>query len=192
MSDLERELEQELHRVLDAVSGRPIPPRRTVHARVSARALLGGAGAALTVKLLTGVAVAAAAVTVAGAATTGSLNPTVWGQKVSETVESCKLQLANGQHGIGDCVSSFASQHGAAVASDARHHGNGSGNSNGNGNGSSSSNGSSSGSGNGHSKDKGNGHTAPAKTSSSVPPTIDPEPVDAVGGHPPVTISPGP
>ena len=42
---------------------------------MGARALIGGAGTALTVKVLTGVAVAAAAVTITGAATTGSLNP---------------------------------------------------------------------------------------------------------------------
>ncbi len=188
MSDLERELEQELHRVLDAVSGMPIPPRRTVQARGGLRALMGGTGAALTVKLLTGVAVAAAAVTVAGAATTGTLNPSVWGQQVSEKVETCKAKLANGDHGIGDCISSFASQHGAAVASAARHHGNDNGSGNGNSNG----NGSSNGNGNGHPRDKSSGHTPPAKTSSTAPPTIDPEPVDTVGGHPPVTISPGP
>src|SRR5260370_21100700 len=105
MSDVERELEQELRRVLDGGCGMPIPPRRRGHARVSVRALVGGAGAALTVKLVTGVAVAAAAVTVVGAVTTGSLNLVVWGQKVSETVESCKSQLAGGHHGIGDCVS---------------------------------------------------------------------------------------
>ena len=95
MSDLERELESELHRVLDAVAARPIPTRRSAPGRVSLRALLGGAGAALTIKVLTGVAVAAAAVTVAGAATTGSLNPAVWGQQVSDRVQECKDRIAN-------------------------------------------------------------------------------------------------
>jgi hypothetical protein len=185
MSDLERDLEQELHRVLDTFSGIPIPPRRMVQARGGARALMGGAGAALTVKLLTGVAVAAAAVTVAGAATTGSLNPIVWGQHVSQTVETCKSQLAAGQHGIGDCVSPFASQHGATVASDARHHGNGNGNgSNGNSN--------SNGNGNGNGKDKAKDHSPAPRTQSSSIPTFDPEPIDPAGGHPPVKVSPGP
>lgn len=127
MSDIERELEDELHRVLDPVSAMPIPPRRSAGNRTAARTVLGGAGAALTIKLLTGVAVAAAAVTVAGAATTGSLNPATWGQQVSQHVADCKAKLADGQHGIGDCVSDFANQHGQAVASDARHHGNGNG-----------------------------------------------------------------
>src|SRR6476646_4560894 len=102
MSDLERELEQELHRILDPIVGQPIPPRRAIQNRRRARALLGGAGAALSFKLLAGVAV-----TVAGAATTGSLDPTVWGQQVSARVADCKAKLADGQHGIGDCVSSF-------------------------------------------------------------------------------------
>jgi hypothetical protein len=141
MSDLERDLEQELHRVLDPVAAMPIPARRQVQAHGLSRALFGGAGAALGVKLLTGVAVAAAAVTVVGVTTTGSLNPADWGQQVQEQVETCKAQLAAGTHGIGDCVSDFANQHGQLVASSARHHGNpnaqdsnGSGNGGGNGN----------------------------------------------------------
>ena len=142
MSDLERELESELRRILDPVTAMStIPPRRAPARRGVARALLGGAGAALSLKLLTGVAVAAAAVTVAGAATTGSINPADWGQQVSQHVSDCKKALADGQHGIGDCVSSFASQHGQVVASEARHHGQGSGSGSGNTNGSGSSNG---------------------------------------------------
>ena len=189
MRDIERELEQELHRVLDAVAARPIPPRRAVGSSAGLRALVGGAGAALAVKVLTGVAVAAAAVTVAGAATTGSLNPAVWGQAVSDQVVKCKQDVANsGQHGIGDCVSSFASQHGAGVSSAARQHGNGDGNGNANGNGSSNGNGNAG----GHSKDKTKDHTPPSKTSSISPPTFDPEPIDQVNTHQPVTISPRP
>ncbi len=92
--------------------------------------ILGGAGAALGAKVLTGIAVAAAAVTVAGAATevatTGSLNPQNWGQQVTQQVEHCKATLrASGTRGIGQCVSQFAKQHGQAVASAARHHGQG-------------------------------------------------------------------
>lgn len=116
--------------------------------------LLGGVGAALGVKLLTGIAVAVAAVTVAAAATevatTGSINPADWGQQVTQQVQSCKDTLrASGTRGIGQCVSQFANQHGKAVsashrASDARV--NGQGNANGNGN------------ANGHAKDKSKGH----------------------------------
>ena len=114
-----------------------------------------GAGAAIGVKILTGIAAAAAAVTVAGAATevalTGSVNPQDWGQQVTQQVEACKASAARlGVHGIGECVSDFANQHGKAVsgshrASDSRGHGDG--NPNGNANGNSN--------GNGHSKDKG-------------------------------------
>jgi len=168
MSDLERELEQELHRVLDPITALPIPARRQPEARRAARALLGGAGAALTVKVLTGVAVAAAAVTVAGAATTGSLNPADWGQQVTQQVADCKAQLADGQHGIGACVSSFASQHGSAAASAARQHGNGNGN------------------GNAHAKDKNKSHPATPK-SGSVPRGLDSEPADQAATHRTVT-----
>ncbi len=176
MSDLERELEQELHRVLDPIAGLPIPPRRMIRDRRAAQALLGGAGAALMLKLLTGVAVAAAALTVAGAATTGSLDPNVWGQQVKTRVAECKDKLADGQHGIGECVSSFASQHGASVASAARQHGNGNQNGHGNGN------------ANGHDKDK--NHPTPKGQTGSVP-TLEPEPVDQAGAHQPVNIKPG-
>ena len=61
---------------------------------------------------------AAAAVTLAGAAVgvktavTGSPDLTNWGPQVTQQVQSCKDQLASGQHGIGPCVSAFANQHG--------------------------------------------------------------------------------
>ena len=35
-----------------------------------------------------------------------------FGQQVKEQVQDCKAQLASGTHGIGDCVSDFAQQHG--------------------------------------------------------------------------------
>ncbi len=169
MSDLERELESEFHRVLDPMTESPIPPRRNVPRHGPIRSLLGGAGAALSLKLLTGVAVAAAAVTVAGVATTGSLNPTNWGEVVTTRVADCKAHLTDGQHGIGDCVSDLASTHGAAVASAARHHGDGDGTSNGN--------------ASGHGKDK--DHSAPTKVPATVPPTQR-EPVDGPRPRSPV------
>ena len=78
--------------------------------------LLGGAGAAIGVKILTGIAVAAAATTFAVAATevaiTGSANPTNWGHQVVTQVNACKASAARlGVHGIGQCVSSFARTH---------------------------------------------------------------------------------
>jgi len=125
MDDFEREIELELKRVIDPLVGSSIPQRRTVQSRATrTRALVGGAGAAIAMKLATGVVAAAAAVTVAGAATTGSLDPGVWGQQVSNRVQECKAALADGHHGIGDCVSAFAKTHGPGVASEARHHGN--------------------------------------------------------------------
>jgi len=158
MSDLERELESELHRVLDPILGLPIPARRASAPGGYLQRLLGGAGAALTLKVLTGVAAAAAAATVAGAATTGSLNPTVWGQSVSQKVVSCKAALSTGQHGIGDCVSDFANQHGQAVASDARHHGNPNDKTTGQGGGSATGHGNDKGNGNGNGHGNGNGN----------------------------------
>jgi hypothetical protein len=86
-----------------------------------------------------GVLVAAAA---GEAVVTGSVNPADWGQQVVQQVQKCKDAIAPGSHGIGDCVSSFASQHGKKAGSDHRANptpgqgqGNGSGNANGNGNG---------------------------------------------------------
>ncbi len=72
------------------------------------------------------VALAAAvlAVAAAGAATEVALgatvNPDNWGQQVVQQVQKCKLALASGERGIGDCVSDFASQHGKQVSADHR------------------------------------------------------------------------
>ena len=181
MSDLERELESELRRVLDPLAALPIPDRRQTPRRAGARALVGGAGAALTIKVLTGVAVAAAAVTITGAATTGSLNPADWGQQVNQQVSACKTELASGQHGIGDCVSSFANQHSSAVASAARQHAHANDSAPGTGNGNA----------NGHGKDKAKDHAATPKSASAAAPTVEPEPVDPAATHQPV-ISPQP
>ena len=84
MNDLERELETELHRILDPMTAGTIPAWRvTTPSGGTMKRLLGGAGAALGVKILTGFAVAAAAATFAAAATevaiTGSINPLNWG-----------------------------------------------------------------------------------------------------------------
>lgn len=68
--------------------------------------------AAAAAKAIAAVAAVAAAGAVTATAVTGSPNPQVWGQKVEAQVELCKAQLKTGQHGIGDCVSDFASTHG--------------------------------------------------------------------------------
>jgi hypothetical protein len=112
--DFETELERELHRILDPIAAAPIPLRRAPSSGGIMKRLLGGVGAALSLKLLTGIAVAASAVVLAGAATevavTGSLNPANWGQQVKQQVSGCKASAARlGVHGIGECVSDFAS-----------------------------------------------------------------------------------
>ena len=177
MDDFEREIEFELKRTIDPLVGASIPQRRTVQSRATrTRALVGGAGAAIATKLVTGVVAAAAAVTVAGAATTGSLDPGVWGQQVSSRVQECKDALSAGQHGIGDCVSAFAKTHGAGVASDARHHGQSNGNGNGN--------------GNGHDKDKDKDKDKQTAPGLSHKPTPEPEPNDPSSHGPPPSIKP--
>jgi len=119
--DFELELERELHRILDPIAAQPIPPRRAPVPGGIAKRLLGGAGAALSLKLLTGVAVAAFAAGAAGVATevavTGSLNPSDWGQSVTQAVQTCKDTLrASGTRGIGPCVSAIAKQHSAQAS----------------------------------------------------------------------------
>jgi hypothetical protein len=164
MNDFERELEDDLHRLIDPIAARPIPARRALQPGGSMKKLLGGAGAALGIKILTGFAVAAAAATFAAAATevaiTGSVNPANWGQQVVTQVNACKASAARlGVHGIGQCVSQFAKQHGDAVsdsppATATPGHGHGNGNGNGNGN----TNNPGNGHGNGHGHGNGNGN----------------------------------
>lgn len=115
MSDFEREIERDLHRALDPALTDLIPTWRVPPAGSFTKRLLSGAGAALGFKVLTGIAVAAAAATIAGAATetaiTGSVSPSVWGQQVRLQVDACKDRLAMGHRGIGDCVSDFTTKH---------------------------------------------------------------------------------
>jgi hypothetical protein len=129
MTNFEREMEHELHRILDPMTAAPIPFRRAMQPGGSMKKLLGGAGAAIGVKILTGIAVAAAATTFAVAATevaiTGSVNPTNWGQQVTTQVNACKASAERlGVHGIGQCVASFARTHGDTT-SDSNGNGNG-------------------------------------------------------------------
>ncbi len=134
--------------------------------------LLGGAGVAIGLKIATGFAVAAMATTAALAATevaiTGSVNPADWGQQVTQQVADCKASAARlGIHGIGQCVSQFANQHGKAVsdahkASAARENGNGNGNGN----------------ANGHAKDKTHGQGASKSQNPQPLTSSDREPTD--------------
>jgi hypothetical protein len=160
--DFEMELERELHRILDPIAALPIPPRRASVSGGLTKRLLGGAGAALGLKLATGVAVAAFAAAAAGVATevavTGSLNPSNWGQSVTQAVQTCKDTLrASGTRGIGPCVSAIAKQHGQQVSdshksSDARGNGKDKGKSDGKSpdKGKGAANGNGNGNGNGH------------------------------------------
>src|SRR2546422_11745661 len=72
--DFERELEQELHRILDPIAAAPIPLRRARLSGGLMKRLVGGAGAAIGLKVLTGFAVAAFAAVAAGGATQGAVN----------------------------------------------------------------------------------------------------------------------
>jgi hypothetical protein len=150
MSDFDREIERELNRILGPVDSASIPAWRSPASGGFMKRLLGGTGAAIAAKLATGFAVAALAAAGAGVmtevATTGSLNPNVWGQQVKEQVADCKETLrASGVRGIGPCVSAFAKQHGDLVsdshqASNARDNGQGNGKGKGKGNGNGSDN----------------------------------------------------
>jgi len=77
--------------------------------------LLAKIGAALTTKAAIGVTAGVLAVGAASAGEaviTGSVNPSDWGKQVVKQVNDCKAALLPGSHGIGQCVSEFASQHG--------------------------------------------------------------------------------
>ena len=78
---------------------------------LKALAALAGSKAALA-----GTAAVALAATGVGVktATTGSPNPLSWGAQVTQQVQTCKAARTDLQHGhgIGQCVSAFAKQHG--------------------------------------------------------------------------------
>ena len=121
MSDFDREIERELNRILGPVDAQTIPAWRNPASGGFMKRILGGTGAVVAAKLLTGFAVVAFAAAGAGAATeaaiSGSLNPLDWGQQVKQQVQTCKDTLrASGVRGIGPCVSAFAKQHGDQVS----------------------------------------------------------------------------
>jgi hypothetical protein len=171
MSDFDRDIERELDRVLGPVETSSIPAWRAPASGRFTKKILGGTGAALAAKIVTGFAIGAfAAASATEAAVTGSLNPNDWGQQVVQQVQKCKAALQPGQHGIGQCVSAFARQHGPLVSADHRasgartndgnnDKGKGKGNGNGNGHGKPANPGSQ---GNGEPGDK--GHAKPTPT----------------------------
>jgi hypothetical protein len=88
VNQFDRDLELELHRVLDPLVAGALPSQRS---RPQARAVprvLGGVGAAFAAKAVTGIAIAALAAGAAGAVTeavvTHSLDPAAWSRQVKQ------------------------------------------------------------------------------------------------------------
>ena len=97
----------------------PLPAQAPYHAAYvkagTHMPLIAKIAAVLTTKVAIGVAAGALAVGAAGVSEsviTGSNNPSAWGNQVVKQVNTCKDALAPGSHGIGECVSSFASRQG--------------------------------------------------------------------------------
>jgi hypothetical protein len=92
---------QAAYRAVPATGGKRMPLLSSLAAAASPKAAAGLATAALVI----GGATAAAAVTT-------DTNPTTWGKIVTDAVATCKSQLKDGQHGIGQCVSAVAKKKG--------------------------------------------------------------------------------
>ena len=127
--DLDSLLERELQGHAAAQPPSPLPDQAAYHA-----AFVGGTSvsalstitAALTTKAAAGAAAALlVGGAVAGTVSTGSPNPTVWGQTVVAAVQGCKTAEAahesketsvatSARMNVGRCVSAVASQHGEA------------------------------------------------------------------------------
>jgi hypothetical protein len=106
--DFDTLLGHELRRQIGSLQG-PCPdaPRATYRAVAARRRH--------TMPLLSALvaaAVVAGGGTVAAAAATGSADPATWGRTVTEAVATCRSQLGEDQHGIGQCVSAVARKHG--------------------------------------------------------------------------------
>ena len=117
-------LQSQLQQHASAHSGpSPLPAQAQYHAAYLQGAhlpLVAKVVAVLTTKAAIGVIAGALAVGAAGVSEsviTGSTNPSDWGKQVVKQVNTCKDALAPGSHGIGQCVSAFASsKHGGAGA----------------------------------------------------------------------------
>ena len=120
-------LKDELDRGYASFSAAPVPagaPYRAVADAVITRSPRGRAARAAMVVLAVAIGLMATTM-LAAAAVTGSANPQAWGQYVSDAVSTCKSELANGQHGIGQCVRAIARQKGPL---ESNQHSNGSSN----------------------------------------------------------------
>jgi hypothetical protein len=103
----------------------PMPAQAQYHAAYMKAGVhvpvLAKVAAVLTTKAAIAVTFGVLAAAAAGeAVVTGSINPADWGQQVVQQVQKCKDALAPDSHGVGDCVSSFSSQHGKNVSDDHR------------------------------------------------------------------------
>ncbi len=119
--EFDRWLEQQLQGSANGPIGpTPLPARARYHTASLQGSLytsfLVQVAALATTKATIGLTVGVLAVGAAGAAgeaaITGSANPSDWGHQVVQQVKQCKAALVPGTHGIGQCVSAFASQHG--------------------------------------------------------------------------------
>ena len=112
-ADLDHRLERELERQVGGLRGpSPAVGQSAYHAFAT-----GGRKLSLRYKALASLVAASFAVAggaVAAAAATGSTDPSVWGATVTKAVSTCKDELKDGQHGIGQCVSAVAKTHGPA------------------------------------------------------------------------------
>ena len=116
-ADFDRWLRRQLCAALDPELGPRPHPGTARYATASRRARDGvtpfrfSIPAALGAKALLGGAIVALAAGTAGTVMTGSVNPTTWGQHISEFVEQCKARDVN----VGECVSDMARTHGQQV-----------------------------------------------------------------------------
>jgi hypothetical protein len=173
--DLDGQLEQQLHRQVGSLSGpSPQVSQSAYHAaflKASRTGLRSSLASVASKRVAAGLAVAVLAVgggSLAAAAATGSTDLGVWGGTVTAAVATCKDQLNNGIHGIGECVSQVAKQKGAEARA-AHSHGN-SGQDHPTGAPTAKSNGNGNGNGNGHANGRPGGAPAgPPSTTLSGP-----------------------
>jgi len=118
-NEFDRWLEEELSRSFARLDAGYVAPRylETRAPRRGVSRLLAAIPAMVTAQVAAaGIAVVAAAstgVAVHSVVTgSGTNDPSTWGQKVVQQVQKCKAELGANQHGIGKCVSQFASQNG--------------------------------------------------------------------------------
>jgi hypothetical protein len=104
-------LKEELGKGYTTFSAAP-PPAGAPYRAVTYIATIRGRAARAGLVILAVATGLMATTVLAAAAVTGSANPQAWGQYVSDAVSTCKSELANGQHGIGQCVQAIARQKG--------------------------------------------------------------------------------